>query len=227
MFLSLKEPDPFDVFSAIIEMTDAPMDQKVKALFNRGVLYWGDKKFRESVTDFESVLAISSLSPDQRTNALFAAVEAKIDYCSLDEFVSALTRAFVEGDAEVREYGGTPEDLLSMVLRRSPNEWANYIAEIVPLYVKYGVAEKLGQGVTRSIQHLDEGGFSRSQIDTWNAAWQQAGKGCDDLEIPLRCLDAAVEVMKSEPLTDRPLFRLPLEIRGLVRPLLNRSLGEG
>ncbi len=95
-----------------------------------------------------------------------------------------------------------------------------------PLYVKYGVAEKLGQGVTKSIQYLDEGGFSKSQIDTWNSAWQQAGKGCDDLEIPLRCLDAAVEVMKSEPPTDRPLFRLPLEIRGLIRPLLNRSLGE-
>jgi hypothetical protein len=140
--------------------------------------------------------------------------------------VSALKRAFVEGDAEVREYGGTPEDLLSMVLRRSPTEWAKYIAEIVPLYAKYGVAEKLGQGVTRSIQHLDEGGFSKSQIDTWNSAWQKAGEGCDDLEIPLRCLDAAVEVMKSEPPTDRPLFRLPLEIRGLVRPLLNQSLGE-
>lgn len=109
-----------------------------------------------------------------------------------------------------------------MVLRRSPCEWTYYVAEIVPLYIQYGVAEKLGQGVTKSIQDLDQGGFSKSRLDTWNAAWQQAGEGCDDLEIPIRCLSAAVEVMKA----DRPLFQLPLEIRGLVRPLLNRSLGE-
>lgn len=181
----------------------------------------------KSGADFESVLSKSSTSPKQRTKSLFAVVEAMIQHCRLDEIRKALTRAFDEGNPQVAEYGGTPSDLIWMVLRRSPGEWANYISEIVPLYVKHGVAEKLGQGVTRSIQHLDEGGFSKSQIDTWNSAWQQAGKGCDDLEIPLRCLDAAVEVMKSEPPTDRPLFQLPLEIRRLIRPLLNRSLGDG
>ncbi len=213
-------------YSAVIEMADAPAEDKAHALTSRGVQYWGKKQFKESAADFEAVLAIPAISPVQRTEALFAVVEPMIAYCGLEESKRALTRAFVEGDARIGEYGGTPQDLISMVLGRSPTEWPNYIAEITPLYVKYGVAEKLGQGVTKSIQHLDEGGFSKSQIDTWNTAWQQAGKGCDDLEIPLRCVDAAVEVMKSEPPTDRPLFRLPLEIRGLIRPLLNRSLGE-
>jgi DNA polymerase III delta prime subunit len=213
-------------YSAVIEMADAPVDQKAKALVNRAVRKWHGQQFKESVADFEAVLAIPATSPKQRTEVLFAVIEPMIEYCSLDEISRTLIRAFVEGDAQCGEYGGTPHDLISMVLRRSPTEWPNYIAEITPLYVKYGVAEKLGQGVTKSIQYLDEGGFSKSQIDTWNSAWQQAGKGCEDLEIPLRCLDAAVEVMKSEPPTDRPLFRLPLEIRGLIRPLLTRSLGE-
>lgn len=212
--------------TAIIEMADAPLDPKAMALFGRGDLNWRNKQFKESAADYEVVLSLPSISPKQRTKALFAVVEPMIDYCSLDEIKKALTRAFDEGDAQTVEYGGTPDDLLLMVLRRSPAEWAGYISEIVPLYVAYGVAEKLGQGVTKSIQHLDEGGFSESQIDTWNSAWQQAGVGYDDLELPLRCLDAAVEVMKAEPPTDRPLFRLPLEIRGLVRPLLKRSLGE-
>ena len=213
-------------YSAVIEMTDAPVDQKALALFYRGVQNWRDEQFQESTADFEAVLAIPSISPEQRTDALFAVIEPMIEHCGRDEIRKALTRAFEEGDSQASEYGGTPHDLLSMVLRRSPAEWASYVSEIAPLYVKYGVAEKLGQGVTKSIQHLDEGGFSKSQIDTWNSAWQQAGEGCDDLEIPLRCLNAAVEVMKAEPPTDRPLFRLPLEIRELVRPLLNRTLGE-
>ncbi len=213
-------------YSAVIEMADAPVDQKANALLNRGVHNWRVGRFQKSTADFEAVLAIPSISPQLRTGALFAVVEPMIEYGSRDEVRKALTRAFNDGDSHTGEYGGTPHDLLKMVLRRSPNEWANYVYDIVPLYVKYGVAEKLGQGVTMSIQHLDEGGFSESQIDTWNTAWQQAGEGCEDLQIPLRCLNAALEVMKAVPTTDRPLFQLPLEIRELVRPLLTRSLGE-
>jgi hypothetical protein len=149
-----------------------------------------------------------------------------IDHCSLEDVKTALSRAFVEGSPETSEYGGTPHDLLSMVLGRSPAQWANYISVIASIYIEHGCEDKLGQGITKSIQHLDEGGFSKSQIESWNAAWQQAGQGCDALEIPLRCLDAAVEVMNSDPRSDRALFRLPLELRGLIRPLLNRSLGE-
>jgi hypothetical protein len=153
-------------------------------------------------------------------------VEPMIDHCSLEDVKTALSRAFVEGSPETSEYGGIPHDLLWMVLGRSPAQWANYISMIASMYIEHGCADKLGQGITKSIQHLDEGGFSKSQIESWNDAWQQAGQGCDALEIPLRCLDAAVEVMNSDPRSDRALFRLPLELRGLIRPLLNRSLGE-
>jgi len=213
-------------YSAVIEMADGPVEAKARALVHRGAHNWRDERFKESAADFEAVLATPSISHQQRTIALFAVVEPMIAYCSHNEIGKALTRAFDEGDSQTSEYGGTPHDVISMILRRSPTEWTSYVSEIVPLYVKYGVAEKLGQGVTKSIQYLDEGGFSNSQLDTWNAAWKQAGEGCDDLEIPIRCLNAAVEVMKADPPTDRPLFQLPLEIRGLVRPLLNRSLGE-
>ena len=156
----------------------------------------------------------------------FKGTLAMIDHCSLEEVKTALARAFDEGDPQTSEYGGAPHDLLGMVLGRSPSQWANYISMIASMYIEYGCADKLGQGITKSIQHLDQGGFSKSQIESWNAAWQQAGQGCDALEIPLRCLDVAVDVMNSDPRSDRALFRLPLELRALIRPLLNRSLGD-
>jgi DNA polymerase III delta prime subunit len=159
--------------------------------------------------------------------ALLGVVDAKLDSCSLDDFRTALTHAFVAGESKAAGYGGKPEDLLWMVLRRSPFEWAALVSEIAALFIRHGIAETLGSGVTRSIQCLDEGGFSQSQIDTWNTAWQQAGNSCEDLVIPLRCLAAGVEVMKSPTRSDRALFRLPLEIRELVRPLLQRSLVAG
>lgn len=153
-------------------------------------------------------------------------IESMVAYSNHDEIRSALSRALENGDPLSPTYGGTPLRLLVMVLKKSPVEWNNYISEIVSSYVNQGVADKLGQGVTQSIQYLEKGGYSKSQIDTWNEAWQQAGEGCEDLEIPLRCLNAAVEVLKSEPPSDRPLFKLPLEIRRLVRPLLSHFLGE-
>jgi tetratricopeptide (TPR) repeat protein len=213
-------------YSAVIAMTDAPVELRASALFARAVANRRTKHFKESVADFEAFVAIPSISPKQRTEGLFAIVELMINHCSLEDVKTALARAFVEGARETNEYGGAPRDLLSMVLGRSPAQWANYISVIASMYIEHGCADKLGQGITKSIQHLDEGGFSKSQIESWNAAWQQAGQGCEALEIPLRCLDAAVEVMNSDPRSDRALFRLPLELRGLIRPLLNRSLGE-
>jgi tetratricopeptide (TPR) repeat protein len=213
-------------YSAVIAMTDAPIYERARAFFNRGIANWSNKRFLESEADFEAVLAIPSIPADKRTDALFAIVDPMIDHASLEDVKTALARAFNEGSPETNGYGGAPHDLLSMVLGRSPAQWANYISVIASMYVEHGCADKLGQGITKSIQHLDEGGFSKSQIESWNAAWQQAGQGCEALEIPLRCLDAAVEVMNSDPRSDRALFRLPLELRGLIRPLLNRSLGE-
>jgi tetratricopeptide (TPR) repeat protein len=213
-------------YSAVIAMTDAPVELRASALFARAVANRRTKHFKKSEADFEAVLAIPSIPADKRTDALFAIVDPMIDHSSLEDVKTALSRAFVEGSPETSEYGGTPHDLLSMVLGRSPAQWANYISVIASIYIEHGCEDKLGQGITKSIQHLDEGGFSKSQIESWNAAWQQAGQGSDALEIPLRCLDAAVEVMNSDPRSDRALFRLPLELRGLIRPLLNRSLGE-
>lgn len=213
-------------YSTVVNMSEATVDQRAWALINRGIANWRTRRFKESEADFEAVLAIPSISPSQRTEGLFTIVEPMIDHCSLEDVKTALARAFNEGARETSEYGGAPHDLLGMVLGRSPSQWENYISVIASMYIEYGCADKLGQGITKSIQHLDQGGFSKSQIESWNAAWQQAGQGCDALEIPLRCLDAAVEVMKSDPRSDRALFRLPLELRGLIRPLLNRSLGD-
>ncbi|SMP69736.1 Cdc6-related protein, AAA superfamily ATPase [Neorhodopirellula lusitana] len=212
-------------FSAVIDMPDAPTEQKARALINRGISNLRKREFRSSQADFEAVLDLNEASMGLRTIALFTVAEGMVNHCDLPHVLAALQRAFEEGNRDSEYFGGKPEDLLWMALRLGPSEWAEYISELSPLYMKYDVAEKLGQGVTSSIAHLDQGGYSESQLDTWNAAWQEAGKDCEDLEIPLQCLAAAIEVMKSDPKTDRPLFKLPLEIRRLIRPLLTTSLG--
>lgn len=58
----------------------------------------------------------------------------------------------VEADKTLEVYGGTPGDLILMIVQRGPAEWADYVSAIAPLYIEYGVAEKLGKGITQSIQ---------------------------------------------------------------------------
>jgi tetratricopeptide (TPR) repeat protein len=213
-------------YTAVTEMFDAPGDQKAIALVYRGMIHRQSRSWQASYDDFDAALTMPDASPEVRTKAMFALIEPMIAIRSLQQVVSALELAFKDGDKQSDDYGGTPRDLLLMIINRGPLEWAVYASAIAPLYVQFGVAEKLGRGVTQSIQFLDEGDFSASQLELWNQAWQNAGKDCEDLQIPLACLDAAVEILKSDVPTDRPLFRLPLEVRQLVRPLLRKTLPE-
>lgn len=210
--------------TTLLQMPDAPADQKINALLNRGVVHWKRKNWIASIADFKAALALPEILPEDRTKVLFALPEPMVAIEPLQRVVAALTTAFEEGDKSLEAYGGTPGDLLSMILQRGPSEWVGYADAIAPLYIQHGVAEKLGRGITQSIKILDEGDFSATQLDLWYQAWQGFGKESDELLIPLQCLRAAVEVLKSDPPSDRPLFALPLEIRELVRPLLHNKL---
>ncbi len=211
-------------YTAVIDMPDAPAEQEATAMSIRGAFLWRSGDYKHSQESFEAALAVAEVSSQYRTAALFGLPEPMIANAGRDQVIVALESAFRNGDADSAGYGGTPDDLLSMVLGRGHQEWREYIAELVPVYVNNNAVAKLGQGVTQTIELLDTGGYSEMQLDVWNDAWQEAGKDCDDLELPLRSLDAAIDAIKTK--SDRPLFRLPLEIREIVRPLLTKSLEQ-
>ena len=209
-------------FTAIIDMPQATIEQKARALFNRGVVYWHLRDYDRSRADYTKVVNMEPSLPGQRTRALFALPESIIATGSLEETRLALIAAFKEGDGATEGYGGTPSDLLKMVLRQSHHRWSEYVTMMVPIYREYGAGDKLSTGLTRSIEELDQGGYSDNQLDLWNRLWQEAGAGFEALEVALRALDAAIRAIQSK--SERPLFDLQLEIRELVRPLLSRSL---
>lgn len=141
----------------------------------------------------------------------------------LDEVYAALRRAFESNKPTCKGYGGTPVHLFEMVLRRGSREWEKYVAKLMPLYVEFGAANHLAHALTLLIERLDGGDLSQAQLEEWNSVWQHHGANIEELEIALESLSAATESIKAK--SDRPLFELPQEIRSLVRPLLNVSLG--
>lgn len=211
-------------FSSVIDMADAPPEQIAIAFLGRGIAQRQVGQYDLARQSIERALAIPGLPSQLKTNALFALPETMVAGASRDQVIAALETAFRTGDSEAEGYGGNARDLLTMVLRRGHQEWEGYVSALVPLYVNHGVGAQLGQGVTHTIGLLAKEGYAESQLDLWNEAWQRSGQGCEELEIPLQSLDAAVEAIKTG--SDRPLFRLPLEIREVVRPLLAQSLSE-
>ena len=213
-------------FSALIQMPDAPADLRATAHFRIGTIQWNDGRYQQSEENFRASLNVDGVSSQVRTIRLFALPEPMIALHGMAVVIAALHEAFETGDPQRDEYGGTPGNLLGMILQRGQTEWQDYANALVPLFDQHGVGEKLGKGIVLSIGKLDEGDYSNTQLSLWNSAWQEAAQQCSELELPLRCLSAATEVLRMKTPTDRPLFQLPLEIRGIVRDQLTSTLGS-
>jgi tetratricopeptide (TPR) repeat protein len=209
-------------FTSVMEMANAPADSKAKALIEIGVMQWHANNMRPALQSFQESVRIAPSGSEVLCKALFNVPEPQVEIGTLDEVCHSLRQAFTENKPDCEGYGGTPGDLFWMVLRRGVGDWDMYVATLVPLYVEFGVADKLGRGLTQLIQRLDEGNYSDEQLDQWNAVWQKHGADIEDLQIPLKCLSVSIEVIKTK--SDRPLFQLPLEVRSLVRPLLSKTL---
>jgi hypothetical protein len=186
---------------------------------SRAVVYWRQAKHHASVTDFSQVLHVNSLSGEQRTFALFAIAEPLTAIAPLSDVRAALERAFIEGEETSAHYGGTPHDLLKMVLQLGSMQWQGYIEALLPLFVRYKQTDKLASGLVQSIGSLTQMDLSHTQLDAWLSAWQEAAGDVEALELPITALAASIESIKTK--SSRPLFlALPLEIRQLVLPLL-------
>lgn len=209
--------------AAVVAMSDAPSEPQARALLYIGAAHWFAQRYTESEQHFAAAIALPGVSTEARTIALFALPEPMVMTSSREAVIEAVRTAFRDGDPSASDFGGTPHDLLAAVLRRGPNEWPAYVTDLAPLYIEHGAADKLGQGLIRTIAALDAGAYSAAQLDTWNSAWQEAGAHCEGLALPLLGLAAATEAIKTK--SDRPLLRLPAEIRTLIRPLLTVTLG--
>ena len=208
---------------AVVELENAPARHKATALVAQGHINSAIGNFEDVVADFSAVIRMPEASPATRTCALFCLPEATIPIKSLSESIASIRRAFEDGDPETREYGGDPSAVLNMVLRREHQSWPEFIQELISVYADYKALDKLGSGLTESIAALDDGDYSEAQLDLWNSSWQEFGSKHEELEIPLKALNAAIEAIKTG--NDLSLFKhLPLEIRKIIRPLLKNTL---
>ena len=211
-------------YTSVIEMPDSSLEYKAGAANWRGFLNLESGKFEQSAKDFAMVAGMNGVSSYSKTFALFYLPEAMMAVRPFEEAVTSIQRAFESGDPAAKCYGGRPGNILRHVLNRDHSAWPRYVERLVPVYGNAKALNALGSGLTESIRSLDKGGYSNGQLELWNSSWQKYGAGHDELALPLSVIDAATRVLKSGE--DQSLFDLPLEIRKIVRPLLESTLAK-
>ncbi|MEZ5308494.1 MAG: hypothetical protein R2684_15225 [Pyrinomonadaceae bacterium] len=148
---------------------------------------------------------------------------------------------------------GSLDEILPTLVGLNLNRNEDWMRVLLFDFLSNGSAEVLGNMMTKSVAVFGSERFTASDLKRWLENWEivveqfrskrtpKAGKASigvrmpnipasidvrkelEKLEIPLKVLRASYEAIKTK--SDRPLFQLPREIRQLIRPLLNHTLG--
>lgn len=123
-----------------------------------------------------------------------------------------------------RETAAGETDLICRLLwERWEAVGGNVVEGVVAAYEEAGAVEDLGRGLVESAAWLADPEVPFEKADAWVAAWAGA-REVDDLQIPLRLLEAAVAWKKDQ---DRAhLLALPPEQREILVGLLRPADGD-
>jgi tetratricopeptide (TPR) repeat protein len=180
---------------------------------------------RRALDAYRTILRQRNLPPDIESMAAFALAEPLLAVADIKLVIQDLRSAFERRPKETEHYGA-PGGLIKQILKKGHGEWSQCITAITPLFIEFGAASKLGRALVESIELLDGDIYSHAQLKLWRDVWQAVAAGCPELVMPVRCLNAATDVLLMKSPSDRPLFKLPLEVRILIYPLLRKSLGK-
>lgn len=94
------------------------------------------------------------------------------------------------------------------------------ITSLIAVYEKHKYLSVLGQGIVRNIPALMSEMVSDKAARTWLELWQELTSNCEQFQIPMRLLNAAVRYKETKG-DRRVLLELPIEERNLLEPLVS------
>lgn len=205
-------------YLAILNMEEISKVTKAQALVGLGITYRLNEEYNKEIDCYSKALKTDCIPVGNRTSILFRFASLTWTHQSLPEAKIALINAFEKGDKEDPHYGSNTSEIITTIATQQSDSWASTIEWLIPLYTKHQCLDKLSAAITQSISKLATIDFHPQLIEKWNLIWQQQGADIEELTIALQSLDAAATSLIDG--NDRPLFKLPKEIREVVRPLL-------
>lgn len=191
-----------------------PNDANVLVL--RGWLLNIFNHYEEALKSFDKAIALGLES----SWIFFCRVEALIALNRWDEGINTLEEALnrLEDGQELRA-----ETMVFIICNLFTNiqdtaMWKTRFTSLITLSDKHQVISALGQGLVQSIPIFMSEMVSDKAAQVWLEMWQELASNYDELQIPLRLLDAAVRYREKRD--QRVLLSLAIEERKLLEQVL-------
>ncbi|NQZ08134.1 MAG: hypothetical protein HRT35_13330 [Algicola sp.] len=207
-----------EVFKLIVEQKSFNFSNKMMALAELEQAY-GELGEYDKLIDY--CVEATQYGGDNKVNKsllLFFIAVLKLKYQPLNEAKIALSNAFERGEDMLIPYVIYGSKLLHAILNHHNETWTETIKWLILLHYKYNFVAWLSSSLVGSIGIFKDEQLSHASIKKWNSVWQEQGAEYASLSVGLQALQAATDTIIDG--NDKPLFKLPKEVRELVRPML-------
>jgi len=217
-----KVEEAINDWSKIVDMPEAPKEEKAKALLNRSVTFINQGKTTLGLKGLNQLIQLDNAPEDVVNLALFMIPEVYFNLLQIDNAHIALKEAFIKGDKGSEYYPSNTKNILLSINQLGHSFWKEQITLILLLYSEFEVIDSLSSALIQSISFFIEDESLISLFKKWQQVWQQEGEKYKEMQLALQVLGAALLAVEQK--SDKPLMELPKEIRELVLPMLDKIL---
>ncbi len=165
-----------------------------------------------------------ALSGSQKDSSLiFYRAFLLLELNRLDESYTALNEALTRFPGASDGAADIAADIIQHLLTKSlgAEDWRSRASKLMELYERYQAVTALGQGLVRNLTAITSPMISDSAARAWRDVWVEMAEGREELQLPVRLLDAAVRYRETKD--TRVLLELPAEERAILQEALQEA----
>jgi tetratricopeptide (TPR) repeat protein len=206
-------------FNAVIDLPHAPVEQIAAAFFNRGMTYWQSSDAEQSQRDLEAITRLEGAPLERRVDAHLALAELHVATGRWGVAMTALGDGLRGGTNAAPSYRGDSTGIIRTFFDSSlqPAIRRERIRDLVQVYGD--AIPQLGEALTRHLGRLRADAEklpSPDNLETWAAAWEDAGEGIHAFRLALRIFRTGVDFLKAGGTDRGVLLDLNQEERTLL-----------
>jgi len=213
-------------FSAAVTLPQAPVEAVVRALYNRGMAYWFLNDEDQSQRDLNAVSRLEDAPLEHRVDARLALAEIHIATGNWDIAMDALRDGLQDGATAEPSYRGHSTNIIATFFDSTlqPAIRRERTCHLLQVYRDAEAIPQLGDALVKHLGWLHANAAdlpSPDNLETWAAAWEEAGQDSDAFRLPLRIFRTGIDFLKVGGSDPGILLDLNQEERVLLEQLFD------
>ena len=200
---------------------------KAVELNKNNAVYWGARGAAlEALNRLQDALEAYDRAIELNPNysyAVFRRVSCLFRLNRWSEGLFALDRALGQFAHTDEHAANCIRNIVTRLFMNSPEArmWQVRSRELVDICSKNSMLTALGQGIVQNVSDMMSPTVSDAVAAAWRDVWRGVAEGREELELPVRLLDAAVRYRETRD--QRVLLELPAEERAILEEALQKA----